>query len=400
MDEINLKSPKVRIPASESLKKPLRAAYSRFLDAWFAQEDHPAPSAQVLVEAVRRLTEIYTERRNENPYRNKRLLQARLFFFMPTDVPKVWLPLSEFLSPRPGLLERRNLRILDLGAGVGSGGIGALTVLSALGWSGTVELTAVEPDPTLRAPLLRSLDAAEEALGIPVEITHRARDLHTWLDEGGKGGRRERGPGRFDLILAVNVLTEVLDPCRYAEEGEDAVRRLTRHLAGDGAMVFVEPALREPARRLSLLRDRLHAAGVPVFAPCLTDGPCPETQTREGYCFHAIKVPLNGYLQKLGDLAGLRRHEVNFHYLTLTPGDERSGGHLPVDLPGPHARTVSFGAKGRGGFQFHCCHGPGLLRAHLDRWADAGGEDRIRTKRLPHGTILSLEQTNPNRELS
>ncbi len=392
MKEIHIRQPRVRLPASETLKEPLKAAYHRFLDAWFEQEDHPAPSAQTQVDAVRRLTEIYTERRDESPFRNRRLLQARLFFFMPTDVPKVWLPLSELLSERPGLLERRTIRILDIGAGVGSGGVGALTVLAAHGWKGTVELTAVEPDPTLRSPLMRALDAAEEALGIPVEVTHRTRDITTWLDEGGKAGRKDRGPGRFDLVLAVNVLTEALDPERYAAEGVDVVRRLSYHLPRSGAIIFVEPALRDPARRLSLLRDRLHGDGIPIFAPCLATGDCPETQTEVGYCFHAIKVPLNGYLQKLGDLAGLRRHEVNFHYLTITPGDEAPCGHLAPDLPGPHARTISYGAKSRMGFLFHCCHAPGLARVQLNRWSDAGGEEKIRTKRLPHGTTLSLDE--------
>ncbi|MFH1529248.1 MAG: small ribosomal subunit Rsm22 family protein [Pseudomonadota bacterium] len=389
MNELRIQDPKVRLPASESIKEPLKAAYHRFLDAWFKVEDHPAPSAQSLVDAVRRLTEIYTERRGENPFKNIRLLQARLYFFMPTDVPKAWLPVAELLARRPDLLERPVLRILDLGAGIGTGCLGALTVLAAHGWKGTVELTAVEPDSTLRAPLLRALDAAEEALGIPVEVTHRARDITTWLDQGGKGNSRDRGPGRFDLVLAVNVLTEALDPLRYAEEGEDMVARLRSHLARDGAIIFVEPALREPARRLSLLRDRLHDHGVPIFGPCLATGPCPETLTGEGYCFHSIKVPLNGYLQKLGDLAGLRRHEVNFHYLTLAPGDDGPMGHLPPDLPGPHVRTISYGAKNRMGFQFHCCHGDGLLRASLDRWSDTGGEDKVRTKRLPHGTIIA-----------
>jgi len=189
----------------------------------------------------------------------------------------------------------------------------------------------------------------------------------------------------------VNVLTEALDPLRYTEEGADVVGRLKSHLARDGAIIFVEPALREPARRLCLLRDRLHKDGMTIFAPCLAEGPCPETQTGEGYCFHSIKVPLNGYLQKLGDLAGLRRHEVNFHYLTITPGDDEPGGHVPPDLAGPHARTISYGAKGRMGYVFHCCHGAGLLRANLDRWSDDGGEEKIRTKRLPHGTIIATD---------
>ena len=392
MDNIKLKTPRIRVPASEKLKEPLKAAYHRFLDTWFEVEDHPAPSAESLVDAVRRLTEIYTDRRGENPFKNKRLLQARLYFFMPTDIPKAWLPVAELLARRPGLLERRRLRILDLGAGIGTGTLGTLMVLAALGWEGTVELTAVDPDSTLRGPLLRALDAAEEALGITVDVTHRSRDIITWLDEGAKGARRDRRPGHFDLVLAVNVLTEALDPYRYTQEGEDVVRRLTTHLVRDGAIIFIEPALREPSRRLSLLRDRLHGAEMPVFGPCLADGPCPETESETGYCFHTIKVPLNGYLQKLGNLAGLRRHEVNFHYLTLTPGDETGRGHLPSDLPGPHARTISFGTKSPVGFQFYCCHGDGLMRAHLNRWADGGDEDKIRTKRLPHGSIIGIDE--------
>ncbi|MBM4372811.1 MAG: hypothetical protein FJ098_14250, partial [Deltaproteobacteria bacterium] len=304
MNETRLQRPVVRVPLSEEQKNPLKEAFHGFLDAWHAAEDHPAPAATVLVEAVRRLSEIYTARREESPFRNRRLLQARLHFFMPTDIPKIWLPLGELMARRPELLERPVLRLLDLGAGAGTASLGALVLLKVLGYRGTVRITAVEPDPLLRDPLLRALDVAGESLGIPLEVTHHTAGLQPWLAASPpRSGSREE---RWDLALALDVLTEALAPEAYPEEGLELARRLLRRLDPGGAAILVEPALREPSRRLSRLRDRLRAEGLPVFAPCLAEGPCPELAA-DGYCFHAIQVPLNAWLQKLGDLAGLRR---------------------------------------------------------------------------------------------
>jgi ribosomal protein RSM22 (predicted rRNA methylase) len=148
-----------------------------------------------------------------------------------------------------------------------------------------------------------------------------------------------------------------------------------------------------PSRRVSLLRDRLRETDHHIHAPCVCQDLCPETATKGGYCFHAIKVPGDAYLQRLGDLSNLRRHEVNFCYLTVGrgPGDLVLSSRELVAGGAGAARLISHPQKRSGGFVFFACHQGGLVRLWLPR--HLGDEETlIRAKRLETGTLVFLEQ--------
>jgi ribosomal protein RSM22 (predicted rRNA methylase) len=115
--------------------------------------------------------------------------------------------------------------------------------------------------------------------------------------------------GLFDLVVVANVLSEV-----SAEARVSLVERLP--LATDGAVVIVEPALRETGRALLEVRDELLRRGWMAAAPCLTQRPCPALQNARDWCTaqHAWDAPR--HVVQLAAELGLRA-DVELSYAPL-----------------------------------------------------------------------------------
>jgi hypothetical protein len=113
--------------------------------------------------------------------------------------------------------------------------------------------------------------------------------------------------GRFELIVAAHLLGELFLTEPQAEQTEARARRVlawSRALLADGgAVILIEPALRETSRALLAVRDRLIASGLHVVAPCFWAGPGPALARERDWCHDAAKV------------AGKPR--VDFSYLVL-----------------------------------------------------------------------------------
>jgi SAM-dependent methyltransferase len=369
---------------------------------------HPAPAAETLVGAVERISAIYNRRLDESSFARRALLDARRHFFMPTDLPKVWIPLAEHLVVNPGLLQKPRISVLDLGAGAGACASGLLLYLGACGYKGTVQLRLDEPDPELAQSLADAVASAALVAGLKTErlcTSQSLEDLPSSPNPDRKGGGSalalpnpdRKGGGssrdRFDVVLCQNVVNEVFAPETFVDQGLDLVDRVTRLLTVDGAFILVEPALMMPSRRVSQLRDRLLTSDYNVQAPCVCQGPCPETTTRAGYCFHTIRVPSDPYLQRLGDLSALRRHEVNFCYLTIGRGQVTYADRArELCAGGPDtSRLISHPQKRSGGYMFFACHATGLVRLWLPRHLDRD-DGLVRVKRLGLGSLVFLDQ--------
>jgi hypothetical protein len=326
---------------------------------------------------------------------------------MPTDLVKVWIPLAEHLLVNPGLLDKPRISVLDLGAGAGACASGLLLYLGAVGYKGTVQLRLDEPDPELGQSLADAVASAAKVAGLKTDIKCTTQSLHDLPalpnpDRQGGGSspalpnpdRQGGGPSRdrYNLVLCQNVVNEVFPPETFLDQGQDLVDRVTRMLTPDGAFILVEPALLMPSRRVSQLRDRLLTSDFNLQAPCVCQGPCPETATKAGYCFHTIRVPSDPYLQRLGDLSALRRHEVNFCYLTVARGPgSYTDSAKNLCAGGPEAlRLISHPQKRAGGFVFFACHASGLVRLWLPRHLDRD-EGLVRVKRLGLGCLVFLE---------
>jgi ribosomal protein RSM22 (predicted rRNA methylase) len=218
-------------------------------------------------------------------------------------------------------------RVLDLGAGTGAAG---RAVRGCFGED--VELVAVDrvPGPgILVADLLRGVR--------PVGVS-----------------------GRFDLIVAAHLLNELdLDLDGRARLVAGWCRDL---LEPDGMCIVIEPALRETARALLGVRDRLLGAGLRVAAPCFCQAACPALQRDRDWCHDSAEVLVAG------------RSRVDFSYLVLRRSVAAAGD-------AGRYRVVSDPIKDKGRLRFFVCGAQGrfeLMRLNRDRSVTNQALDRAR----------------------
>ena len=301
---------------------------------------------------------------------------ARLGFSFPRDVPKGAAAVRELVAT--GTLPVRGLRVLDIGAGLGTTTWGVARALEAAGGQGMVDATWVDPDAS--------------ALEIGAAIVAERRDLGSVRVQARTMNRTTStldDLGRFDLVLAGQLLSEL-------DVGEPEDARVQRHAAllgvwlerrvePDGALVVVEPALRDRTRHLHRVRDVLVAAGATVFAPCLHSAGCPALARETDWCHEDLDVDMPGWLVPVARAAGLRREGLTFSYLVL-----RKDGRRLVDAvaaaPGvSRLRVVSAAMPSKGKREAFLC---GELRdangapvagrvkaARLDRDASEANDD-------------------------
>lgn len=334
-------------------------------------------SPEKLALAVREVSDIYNRLLHRPASGRRDLACARLQFFLPTDLPKVWLPLAELL-PHMELDKRRELSVLDLGAGAGTVTAGLVFLLQQMGFAGTVNVTQVEPDSVVGNLARETMSALRQVTTVQVRERMLIENLDRFL--------KRPVERRFDLVIMLDVLTEMYDKSCYAAEVTRLAQQLmSQQVKRTGYLVLIEPALKEVSRLLSEAGGKLGAIA-PVVAPCPTGGQCPALEKQGGFCFHSISCPLSPLVQSVSARSGLARHEVNFSYLTLSP----RGAELPVPEVEEGlqlGRVVSFPRRAKKGFHYHVCTRHGLHVAWTPRFL-ADGE--IRGGRLKLGTVVAL----------
>ncbi|HEX4420372.1 MAG TPA: small ribosomal subunit Rsm22 family protein [Kofleriaceae bacterium] len=231
-------------------------------------------------------------------------LAARAVFFTIADAMKIAIPLGE-LAHRGALPAARPIRLLDLGAGCGAMSLGAIVALSALAGSSAADLAldivAIDCDGPALAIAHAALRDLAARRGLPVTIATRDEDV-----------TRARLPPA-DLIVLGTVLNELPAAARL-----ELVHRALAAIGDDGAVIVVEPALRDTARALHELRDTILAGGGHVFAPCTRTGaPCPALTDPSDWCHEDRPLTLPRRTAELARLTHLRDGGMKFAYLVL-----------------------------------------------------------------------------------
>jgi SAM-dependent methyltransferase len=241
-------------------------------------------------------------------------------------------------------------RILDAGAGSGPA---AMALLDALAGSAL------------------AVDASETALA-------EARALSGGLVETQRLDLTRRIPPfgtPFDVVVMANALSEIPEESRAALV--DALPVSDR-----GAVLLLEPALRETGRALLQLRDGLlRGRRWTAAAPCLTQRPCPALQNPRDWCtvHHAWEPP--PHLVQLADELGLRAdEELAYAPLVLT---------RRVAVPDPEVwRVVGVPRPEKGKRRLFVCNDQGRVPvARLDRDASDANAD---FERLGRGDLVRL----------
>lgn len=372
-----------------------------------------------LAEAVAAVSQAYTRERDaiDAGATGEAAYRARRRFYLPRDGAKVVKPLVE-LHLAGALPQGPRWRVLDLGAGLGSTSLGVAATLRHLGRGAAVP--QVRPDegsqgagsatsPSERevvrelhvdaverdAGALRhfsQLAAQAERVGLPsLQVRPLAVDL-----------RKHTPEGPYDLIVAGLVLNELL-----AESPTQAAARLAglvAQLAPGGAVVVLEPALREPTRALHQTRDALTAhPAVALFGPCVHAAPCPMLAGPKDWCHEDVSATLPGALAAVAREAGLRFERLTYAYLTLrradTPHEDRAtprslgvAALLDAGEGAPH-RVVSQTLATKGKREWFACGAAGRVRVtRLDRHATAANAGFARAQR---GDVVRLPVLAP-----
>ena len=351
---------------------------------WIALVDRAAPvllgrddrTGDALCREVKLVSEIYTRERT-GLHRTAVELAARLRFFLLRDLAKIERPLVELGMPR-----RETLRVLDLGAGLGTSTLGVSRTAKRHGLATQLDVLAIEREPRL-VDVMRHLATRAGAIATPITLETRAGDLET-LDPRSLGGG-------FDLIVVGLALNELFvdaeDPVAARATWCEA---MSSALADHGAMIVLEPALRTTTRALMQVRDRLVAESkLRVLAPCTSDGACPLLRRERDWCHADDRLALPEPLASIARGAGLRWEGLSYAYLSLcrTPSSPRTDTSFRV-VGGPIVQ------KGR--TEWHLCRAPSAVRLavlHRDedeaeRLADVARGARVEVSPVPDDAAI------------
>ena len=356
-----------------ALARPLDERWRDALDRVARARRFPTSTDTArLAELVTRLSESY----NAVGSAPAGLLPARLAFSFPRDVPKAAAAVAELIGA--GLLKlapERSLEVLDLGAGLGASTWGVVRALSAAGMTGSVRSLLVDTDAEALA-IARELAAAAPADGVTLRVETSARGAFGALPAQ-----------RFDLVILGQMLSEHAPEKTDEERAElhaALLRTLAeRHLAADGAIVVIEPALRARARHLHRVRDRVVSTLAP-FAPCLHAARCPMLLRERDWCHEDLPIDLPPWLVPIARAAGLRFEGLTFSYLVL-----RRDGRSLADGERGALRLVATPRVTKGKRELTLCGGPELAHATLlDRDVTPATEPLVQSAR---GDVLVIE---------
>lgn len=213
------------------------------------------------------------------------LLGAYLLLYWPVSYAQARAVLAELRAPLGD--------VLDLGSGPGPLALAALD-------AGATAARAIDRVPAALA-IAKSL-AADAGCALTVEAWDPSRPLPS---------------GPFDTILAGHVINELYGG--DLERRAALVLQLLARLRPQGALVIIEPALRETSRALLQLRDRLLHEGASVRAPCLYRGDCPALVRPGDWCHAEQPWTAPPLVEELAQAAKLHRDSLKMTYLVLQP---------------------------------------------------------------------------------
>lgn len=256
--------------------------------------------------------------------------------------------------------------VLDLGAGPG-------TATLAASWY----LSRARPGRRAR---FAAMDQSREALRRARELFDRIAPCEHAFEGTAQGVsahalRSLLGTSRFHLVIAANLVNELEADASFAL----CEALVGSRLREQGALLLIDPALRETTLPLMRLRDRLLDAGLArVHAPCLHQRRCPMLAANErDWCHFYIDWKRPGYLEELDRLSGMDHRHLKMAYFVLTR-ESRVPSPLPVRKAGESRlwRVVSSPLVSKGKRELMLCGDNGdLLRMRrLER--DASDENK------------------------
>ncbi len=325
--------------------------------------------------ALRRLSEYLNDtpsrRHATRPYLRDRVLrETYLLYYATANMLKVLPPLLELRrGGGPGAMDTGDgssdgapLRVLDLGCGPGTGVAALHAFLETLPEAPAVEMLALDA-------VAANTDTATALAAHLRDVTGRKVTLRT---ETADLAHPPELDAQFDLILGMNVLNEL------ATGPASRLRAwLTRHLAPQGDLLLIEPALRETSRMLLEYRDAAVKEDWTVFAPCFRQGGCPALRDAGDWCHHDVAWERPAFMAALDEEVGNIKKSLKFSFLLLNRDGRTLRDHIALRNP---QRVVSELLVEKGRARCFVCGTEGrrmVMRNRRDRREGNAAFDRI-----------------------
>ncbi|MDH4210555.1 MAG: methyltransferase domain-containing protein [candidate division WOR-3 bacterium] len=287
----------------------------------YATESHHRKRLRVIRDQMRRLSSDFAEGKpSESRYSN-----AYFLYNFPLNIMKMMHVIGEISSRYSHfLLNRPRYSILDIGCGEGAGMYGAYYALKNLDDSLKIRITGID----------RSGIMLEHARQMAAHLRkHGEGIITTFFNRDAADIRSSLPRKKYDVIICNNSLAEIFR--------EDVIPKkyigvLFGHLANEGLLVIIEPALKKFARRLMQLRDDLtgHKAAQ-VILPCLHEGHCSLLQidNRDEWCHQSVAWKPPAFLRIINE--GLNREidMLKFAYVVIAKTKARGvwpGGYRVI----------------------------------------------------------------------
>ena len=355
----------------------------------------PPHDAKLLAENVLELSDLFVGRvpwRGEYA-RSVELRRAYLRYYLPVNLPKIRVPLAEWLRRDRGRVAGTSLRCIDLGSGPGSALLGLADFVRELPAGERprrLEMVALDQSFESLRDAERLVQRLAERTSIAIDFQPLRLDL---VSDRSELFALAAAGGRFDVVIAANVICEIVRESADAEQGLDRAARLVSAAAGGllaprGAILVIEPGLRETARALHRLRDRwLASTALHVQAPCLHEAPCPALVTDRDWCIADLAWDPPMIVAELDRRTGLRKGSLKFAYLLLT-------GESGPPLPTTTWRVVSDVLDLKGERRVYlCADGRWIVLGQLKRDVGAAGQTFAALRR---GDLVEIEGIEPN----
>jgi ribosomal protein RSM22 (predicted rRNA methylase) len=342
--------------------------------------------------AVAELSRLFTKARDRlgtDYLSDPSFTAAYLTDFLPVNLAKIQVLLDELPEDWHLSADGERLRVLDLGAGPGTGALGVLDWLNQHHPDHRERLTVVAVDG--------SAEALRQARRLWTAYSRQAgmREMNLTLCEGDltriKTGWRDevtqRGP--YDLIIAANCVNELFRRVPHGTRERTAlIADLLTQLTPHGTMMIVEPALRETSRALHELRDQLLAERqCTVYSPCLHERNCPALLHPDDWCHEERAWECPSFVNEIDQEVGFIKDALKFSYLLL-----RLDGRTIVPRSPETFRMVSELRKLNGDTRAWLCNELG--RTEVGRLDRARSADNAPWDQCQRGTIVRIERTN------
>ena len=296
----------------------------------------------VLAQAVLNLSRLFTTARPSLPPRyldDPAHAAAYLSYFLPVNLSKVQVLLDELPNDSSHETPDRPMAVLDLGCGPGTGSLALLDWLwhRSPDQAKSVSVLAADSSQESLQDAKKLWEAYSNEVGIP---NAGLRCIEGNLEHPLKGdlGKQIVRGGPYDLIIIANCLNELFptagDP---PVERAAVVAQLLPFLAPHGTIMIVEPALRQIARALHLMRDHLLKQGLcTVYSPCLHEKACPALDHPDDWCHEERPWHTPPAIAALDREVGFIKDALKFSYLLL-----RTDGRTIVTRSPQTFRVVS-----------------------------------------------------------